>query len=684
MLVLVQFSLADARPFVPADTGRIVEPTWPLPNLAKRPFVRGFGQARKRPAGAVPMWAGEGAYCDGSQVIRFCDPIPRRLDCGKDHSSLRICKVHRRLYADGRAVVRIEIGFGIQCSPEQQGVKSDVIGQLLSTLLAGSVRRRSIPTPFALADAGPQLAKAYLRATTSYRTLRAAGHDSWWVTSLAPAIFVSYSEEEVDQLPGGATVVEAFAPSTPASVQVDDVPAANGRSPMLAAWSLRSAGGREDVPIWFIGSRRRVTADARDAARRTRIHLMRLHAEADTLKVMLGHIAGRRLVLARSQQDVDASSRLQWYLKDATALVMRKRREGLSHDAVFDALRGVQGALPVEEPDAVLQLLSQARRSVKAHVAAYLLSTRAGLVVKVTNINAGTLDMSDRTINSVSNSHSAVVNQGRGNTQTTNASTSGTPEGSGSQREAKKEGETPHGGGWERKVAVGTGALVILFVIYLVHRNTPIEPSLVVMMRIVLSLAAATLGATLPGFLDLRWNAGGTAIRAGGALGLFALTYLWSPNVVQRVPTEVQRVPTDAAISISSPPRVWFTDTFSITGEQQTIVNHGVTITIGIIGTTGTTMFADLVASAPGQRAVAERLKPGGQMPLIRDGCDSLEVAVRDINLVLPPGETLEQVKAKGLSGDADIGRRVSLTITGRCEPTRVGLVSRVSAKASG
>ena len=53
------------------------------------------------------------------------------------------------------------------------------------------------------------------------------------------------------------------------------------------------------------------------------------------------------------------------------------------------------------------------------------------------------------------------------------------------------------------------------------------------MLRVLLSLSAATLGASIPGFLNLRWSGGGLVVRAGGALALFVLTFVYTPDLVK-------------------------------------------------------------------------------------------------------------------------------------------------------
>ena len=79
-----------------------------------------------------------------------------------------------------------------------------------------------------------------------------------------------------------------------------------------------------------------------------------------------------------------------------------------------------------------------------------------------------------------------------------------------------------------------TAALVVVgLAVFLLVRNEPIaDPKLFFVLRVVVSFSAATLGATIPGFLDIRWSGSGLAIRAGGALALFVLTFVYTPDLV--------------------------------------------------------------------------------------------------------------------------------------------------------
>ena len=84
------------------------------------------------------------------------------------------------------------------------------------------------------------------------------------------------------------------------------------------------------------------------------------------------------------------------------------------------------------------------------------------------------------------------------------------------------------------RIAATCAALVIVgLAVFLLIRNQPIaDPRLFLVLRVVVSFSAATLGATIPGFLELGWRGRGLAMRAGGALALFVLTFVYTPDLV--------------------------------------------------------------------------------------------------------------------------------------------------------
>lgn len=85
----------------------------------------------------------------------------------------------------------------------------------------------------------------------------------------------------------------------------------------------------------------------------------------------------------------------------------------------------------------------------------------------------------------------------------------------------------------EKIVALVGCSVVLGLGCYLVIRNEPFrDPNLVIVVRMLLSLAVAVLGATIPGFLQVDFSNRGVVIRGGGALALFVITFLLTPSVL--------------------------------------------------------------------------------------------------------------------------------------------------------
>ena|ERR1700720_1954996 len=86
---------------------------------------------------------------------------------------------------------------------------------------------------------------------------------------------------------------------------------------------------------------------------------------------------------------------------------------------------------------------------------------------------------------------------------------------------------------FDRIAAICAALVIVGLAVFLLIRNEPIaDPRLFLVLRVVISFSAAALGATIPGFLELGWRGRGLAIRAGGALALFVLTFVYTPDLV--------------------------------------------------------------------------------------------------------------------------------------------------------
>ncbi|WP_426955704.1 hypothetical protein [Muricoccus radiodurans] len=105
------------------------------------------------------------------------------------------------------------------------------------------------------------------------------------------------------------------------------------------------------------------------------------------------------------------------------------------------------------------------------------------------------------------------------------------------KRQSSRTAQSP-GMGFDRVAASLAALAVVGLAGFLLIRNEAIaSPQLFFALRVVLSFAVAVLGATIPGFLDLGWKGSGLVVRTGGALALFVLTYVYTPNLVTDRPS---------------------------------------------------------------------------------------------------------------------------------------------------
>jgi cytochrome c biogenesis protein CcdA len=123
------------------------------------------------------------------------------------------------------------------------------------------------------------------------------------------------------------------------------------------------------------------------------------------------------------------------------------------------------------------------------------------------------------------------------------------------------------------RIAATLAALVIVgLMVFLLIRNEPIaDPRLFFGLRLVLSFGAATLGASIPGFLNVDWSGGGLAVRAGGALALFVLTFVFTPDLATDQGSSGVQI-NQHSEGLLSPPIVGNTGSIKTKGLQSPVV----------------------------------------------------------------------------------------------------------------
>jgi hypothetical protein len=318
MFLAIQFPFADARSFLDDGGGRLSRPSWPLVSPG-RDFVRASGLVRPRRRGGVSDWAGEEIYGDAKRALRFEDRLgAKHFTVGA--SSHRLKCAFRRFHSQG-IVARLEIGLSLNVdSTEADCELLPLIRDLLKlsvTVPDGATRPDKAASSY-LGESGARLAKHFLAATTDRKRDPPAEKPApWWFSCGNLGLVVEF--DGIAKLP----------PHTRHVMQVPDADAS-----LFHTWIDFA---KQRCSVWFI----RDCHGDREAARRLRIHLTRLHCERECLKnILLYAKGGGKQALEKGGP---SSDQIQIYLRDAVNLLQRPQFMGFQQSKMLDAAREALG-----------------------------------------------------------------------------------------------------------------------------------------------------------------------------------------------------------------------------------------------------------------------------------------------------------------------------------------------------
>jgi hypothetical protein len=334
MFLTLQFPLGDLRPFVEEPTGRLSCPHWLTPAIDKE-FVRAVGVIRRRPKGGLIPWPGEGSYVDASRLVRFSTPLSE-IDNQRAHQALRSFQpMFRRLFCNGEAVSRFELGLANSSRPNPKAVP---VPALLDGLMTLPVRVPYDPAGaprVKLETIRRPLVRAVQHATTAHGT----NTDKMWVRPGAPMLLIEGAVREFSDWPWGM-----FTPTVVLEL------------PRTAVLHSRSA------EVWLIVSHRDGELDDR---RKVRLHLLRLHAELEVLSVVLRATADGRVC---TEREALAFARLESYLQRAAGFLKRGTVYGHDQPALLrEVYRGFQ-LINEGQRESLLEALHQAKMSTRKSV----------------------------------------------------------------------------------------------------------------------------------------------------------------------------------------------------------------------------------------------------------------------------------------------------------------------------
>ena len=362
---MLQHPFADLRGFVGDPRARLRAPRLPMPNAGE--FIRSSGNARRRPRGGVADWAGEESYVSAHHAFRFANRL-ESLTLGRPQEPAAPTFALRRLLSDGRAT-RLEIGLKLSLTAHTWGpIKAENGAAILRDALRLPVRIRvaqEAPRAYPLVAAGPALARHYLHATTGRQVPPAQAPAPWWFKAGSPMLLVESNSWEALELPPHSRVVMQLRTDPQAT---DDAAFEEG----LAHCWLQIDG----VPCstWFIAKNN--APAVRERVRRLRLHLLRLHAERECLRLLLQSIRDGDLDY---RADPDISNAVQDYINTTLRLTEKPERYGTPQAEILDVARHATG-LVLEDYNASL---TEMRRQVALKVQRFI--QRSNSKAHVTN-----------------------------------------------------------------------------------------------------------------------------------------------------------------------------------------------------------------------------------------------------------------------------------------------------------
>jgi hypothetical protein len=308
MFVVIQFPVVDGRAFG-SRSGVVDRPDWGAPQIsplvAHRDFVRGFGRLAYRRQETSAAWVDEDFFAYARRALKF-PTLQRRHFAGEDRSRWIVSCRFRRLFCDGEATARLEVGFAVDEATGRGRISSDaVVRQLLG--LPGVVPG-AWPGDQAkdLVLLGPYVARRYAQASTRHGSDVAAGV----VTAGDPIVVVDAASWE-SKAPRGAVDASQVLP----------------RRQHLHLATTRTPHG--NIETWYL------TDAHRDTGRNVRLAILRQHAQEETLDRILRWVATGAIAYTPLSADGD---HLEHYINDATKVVNRETYRGVDCGALRDAL----------------------------------------------------------------------------------------------------------------------------------------------------------------------------------------------------------------------------------------------------------------------------------------------------------------------------------------------------------
>jgi hypothetical protein len=355
MLLALQLPFADLRRLARHQSRLISKPSWPSPQVSpekRKEFVRCFGGIEERGRKGLQFW-GEDRVCNVRRGIRFPSLRPIELSTGQ---RISIALAYRRLYFDGLAMGKFEVGLSIP-SPGLN-LTGGQLKEFLIRVLDIQIQTGNESLTAPLFGSQEMLLASYSAATTrtsgllarlqaallpfavSWQEPRTNGKDKNLVVPGEPILFLERFESEIVGrlplfvFPGPVLDQYGF------SVDCYTLP--------VKGQNLRLYGLTRKPDLNYT------------VARAVRLSLMRLHAEHECMRCVSRGLLDGHLELRR---DRDGFNALQKYIDDAITRVTRSEQTAkkLSGADLVELSREIADVVSPGERESVISLLENAK-----------------------------------------------------------------------------------------------------------------------------------------------------------------------------------------------------------------------------------------------------------------------------------------------------------------------------------
>jgi hypothetical protein len=302
MVIFIQHTITDLRPFTEESGGLLPIPSWPIPN-ANREFVKGAGLITERLKKGLDNWIGENTICKINKGIRITDKIVNKK------STYKLVGKHQ-FSTENFVLSKFEFIFACK-SVKYEGVYWNRLEPLIKDILNVETKIKIGPNReviTTLNQIGGPLKKYHLFNSTYQSVLNPDVHLTY-LYNCTPQIYVSVDRNGDFYGPYNQftpTFLSCFTRKTLSECRLYTALKTIGGIPVrLWIHSIRN----EDSPLSF--------------NRKLRISILRLHSEYECLKNVLTAIR-KNLILINGRSK--SSDNLQSYLNNTIKTILKEEK----------------------------------------------------------------------------------------------------------------------------------------------------------------------------------------------------------------------------------------------------------------------------------------------------------------------------------------------------------------------